>query len=260
MAPLYQDPSYDYSPNISPRRSRARDRDNSVYTPLDAGLDCVGDYVARRLVPAMLDRPDRPLRLVMNFGTLHLFDEECNRRGSAGGSNAVVYNAPGCVMAMGSGNGSGFGGIPGVTGDVGGRRLSLLGGIDGAGGYGYGVRERKRVAICDGCFKRQLVGVSGYCAECEPGMGSRERAGLDGVRYGYGRMPEGRSEWARREEREERERERLREMDERLKDFERARKMRRERERRASGLGKYYSDFERDDFQYATDRDGFRYF
>ncbi|KAH8911736.1 hypothetical protein BR93DRAFT_12596 [Coniochaeta sp. PMI_546] len=264
MAPLYQDPSYDYTPYTSPSRTRTRDRnldrDNPIYSPLDSGLDRVGDYVARRLVPVMLNRSERPVQLVMNFGTLHLGDDGYARRaGAGGGSNAVVYNAPGCVMTMGTGGGDR--GMTGVISGLGGRRPSLLGGIEGDGGYGYryGVTEKKRVAICDGCYKRQLVGLSGYCSDCELGIGTTERIGLDGVRHGYGRMPERRSEWVKGDEREERERERLREMDERLRDLQRARKMRREREMRSSGLGGYFSDYERDELQYATDREGFRY-
>lgn len=252
MPPRYQDPPYSSTYRYttrptSPHRTRTRTRldlvDNDTLafaSPLDAGigLDRVGDYVARRLVPAVLGRSDRPLRLVMNFGTLHLADDGGQgRRGSAAGtgaSNAVVYNAPGCVMTMGGGR------------------------MDGEAGYGYGYGAG--VAVCERCFRRRGVGSeSGYCVECELDMGTGtgtrrgERAGIDGVRYGY--AGEG-SEWLTRDERD---RETLREMDERLRELEWARKMRRERERRAAGTGGYYSDFEREEVRYGTGRDGGRY-
>lgn len=246
MAPRYHDPPYSSTYRYttvppSPHRTRTRSRldhdDTAIlYPTLDAGigLDRVGDYVARRLVPAVLGRSDRPLRLVMNFGTLHLADDDSRQaRTGAGASNAVVYNAPGCVMNMGGG-----------------------GRMDGEVGYGYGYGLGAGVAVCERCFRRRGVGSeSGYCVECEIDMGTRgrERAGIDGVRYGY--AGEG-SEWLTRDERD---REALREMDERLRELEWARKMRREGERRAGGAGGYYSDFEREEIRYGTGRDGGRY-
>lgn len=275
MAPLYSDRAY-----TSPLRPRLaphiRDGDRLDPFSLDAGIDRVGDYVTRRLVPAMLSRSERPVQLVMNFGTLHLLDDGgYPRRGSVeAGSNAVVYNPPEGVVTMGGGTTGAVGGSG--TAGVGARRPSLLGpgGIDGEGGYGYGIGSGsgaaygRRVAICDGCFKRQLVGATGYCLDC---VLTRERLrtgldALDGVRYGYGRTPERESERLRRQDIE---REVLREMDEeRLRELEeerlkgiRERRMRSERQRRMSrlGIGGYYSDVERDEVRHGADHDGFSY-
>lgn len=261
MAPLYQDLNYDYNPYTTSRYTRSLERD--PLPPLDAGLDRVGDYVARRLVPVMLGRSERPLQLVMNFGTLHLSDDQYSRRGAGGaGSNTVVYNASGCTMTMGGGGRSAsFGGVDYPLG-FGGRRASLVGGAGDEGGYGYGGGHGKRVGICDGCFKRQLVGVTGYCADCDLGTRERDRAGLDGVRYGSGRTPE----WVRREEERERateiERERLRELEVEKGRLRRARQREQEwaRGRRFPGGLGYYGDSERDELRYATTGgDGFRY-
>jgi len=148
-------------------------------------VDRIGDYVARRLVPVMMNRSERPLSLVMNFGQLFLEDgfnaqqspDRHSRR--AGGSirnasNAVIYNAPGCTMTIASSAGAE-------------KERHLL-----RRGYDDSLEER-RVATCLNCYRRQLVGPANYCKDCElldPAvryLGSRPFGrglhGLDGIRY-----------------------------------------------------------------------------
>jgi hypothetical protein len=235
--PLHRDP-YDYqvSYTTNDHRNRHRtldiDRDLPVYPRephhipgvghADASLDHIGDYVARRLVPTMLSRSDLPLQLVMNFGNLHLDSDAQDSGRTATGSNAVIYNAPGSSMSMGA------------------RRRSSL----DEPGYTAG----RKVGICLGCCRRQVVGVMGYCWECEGGGRDPVVASgadrLDGIRYV--KTPD----WlnARREEREI-ERERLVELErDSLRDRER------EWERRYMA---HCGDVEREDvhrFRYTRDR------
>jgi hypothetical protein len=123
------------------------------FTYKDTTLGQVGDYVSRRLVPSMLRNSDLPLQLVMNFGNLQL-DSNTSSSDSRSGSNAVVYNAPGGRITMGS---------P--------RRQET---------DTYG----KKVGICVGCYKRHLVGSAGYCWDCELGVRVAETDGHRSFAYG----------------------------------------------------------------------------
>ncbi|KAB5525558.1 hypothetical protein GE09DRAFT_1257231, partial [Coniochaeta sp. 2T2.1] len=285
MAPLH-DRDYDYlSPYTSPPRSRNYKVD-TTYPPLDPSLDALGDFVNRRLVPVMLNRSDRPLHLVMNYGTLRLRDDESDRRGrsadSSGGANAIVYNAPGSTMTMGGG---GYAAATNATAaGLAARRPSLLSDTEAERTAGHGLAQGRRVSVCEVCLKRQLISpTTGCCLDCD--LSTRDiSSGLDDIRYGYGRTPEKarrgerdlRREVERIRERErvrdqelrelrELERERLREQrlreleQERLRDL-RERRLRRERERRFAGVGDYFSDLEREDLRYPSDRDGGRYY
>ncbi|KAB5554356.1 hypothetical protein GE09DRAFT_1189337 [Coniochaeta sp. 2T2.1] len=264
MAPLH-DRDYDYlSPYTSPRRSRNYEVDTTYPHP-DPSLDAVADFVNRRLVPVRLDRSDRPLHLVMNYGTLRLRDDESDQRGRSAGSsgaNAVVYNAPGSTMTMGGG---GYAATGATAAGLATRRPSLLSDMEAertaTDGHG-GLAQGRRVSICEGCLKRQLISpTTGCCLDCD--LSTRDiTGGLDGIRYGYGRAPEK----ERRDERERdlrrkveriRERERLRDQElrelrelererlreQRLRELEqerlmelRERRLRRERERRFAAV------------------------
>ncbi|KAH8900485.1 hypothetical protein GQ53DRAFT_740560 [Thozetella sp. PMI_491] len=182
----------------------------------DGGVDRIGD-LARRLVPVMLGRSDRPLQVVMNFGHLEM-DEKLHAQGSnratssRSATNAVVYNGPGCTMKIAN---------PG-------RRRSLGETTDYvAPGYTMTVansgRRRTRgepsdypplvsgdmpivdlgadrwIGICAHCSRRQLVAPTGYCIDCEASFRARDRGllrypsdsdrGWDGVRYLTGHEP-----------------------------------------------------------------------
>ncbi|KAK3369884.1 hypothetical protein B0H63DRAFT_485701 [Podospora didyma] len=172
------------------------------------GFDRMGDFVSRRLLPTMLDRSERPLKVVMNFGRLHLDNERPRspppsppRYHPRGGpsanttTNAIIYNAPGSTMTLGResrdvpvSHGNQYHGLA--------RNVS-------PGRLPINERER-RVDICLGCYKRQFVSSAGYCVECDyflpassppppPPVLSpppRDRGyysgGLDGVRYVQG--------------------------------------------------------------------------
>lgn len=87
-------PWNDYDHGYQGHRSRYHS-----YQSRDPSVDQIGDYVARRLVPQLQRRSAHPVKLVMNFGTLYI--EDAVRQGG-GLSDAVIYNAPGCTMIVGS--------------------------------------------------------------------------------------------------------------------------------------------------------------
>ncbi len=182
-------------------------------TGVDGGIDRIGDYVARHLVPVMLGRSDRPLQLVMNFGHLEIDDGLQASGGSRstssrGASNAVLYNAPGCVMA--------------IAGSRQRRDRDQLGGytiVNPSDEMRMGPAMDRRIGICTQCYRRQLVAPTGYCIDCDMGYRGRERTlygsssgmdrGWDGVRYRSAYEP--RPSWKNSIEREQWERNRNRE-------------------------------------------------
>lgn len=186
---------YDYQLSYRPSHDRHTephsrtldiDRDIPLYRPdkhylpnqdaTTSSLELMGDYVSRRLVPTMLTRPDLPLQLVMNFGNLTLDSDPA----MSSSSNAVIYNAPGSYLIMG----------PDSTTK---RRRSFE-----EPGYIPG----RKVGICRGCYKRQLVGRLELCWGCD---GMTTAADTD-ISLGQGRgMKHVKSpDWlnARREEKE----------------------------------------------------------
>ena len=65
------------------------------------GHEGVGDYVARRLIPTVMDRSDRPLKVVMNFGEMKLnADTTEDGTGTSPVPNAIIYNAPGSTLRI----------------------------------------------------------------------------------------------------------------------------------------------------------------
>ncbi len=167
-----------------------RDYYNGQY-PVESGgdgIDNVGDYVARRLVPVILSRSDRPLQLVMNFGDLTIeggsgmaaFGGGGSSGSSSGsrdgrshrGSNSILYNAPGCTMTLGrSGHGRNSRFLDTGSG------WTVLNEEESDGRMGTrssGVVER-RIGICVQCSRRQLISVIGYCVDCDLSSLPRER-------------------------------------------------------------------------------------
>ncbi|KAK0708916.1 hypothetical protein B0T21DRAFT_405203 [Apiosordaria backusii] len=59
------------------------------------GLDGIGSYVAQRLVSAIREHSDRPLKLILNFG--HFQD---NQKAPDESTTAIIYNAPGATMTV----------------------------------------------------------------------------------------------------------------------------------------------------------------
>ena len=171
-----------------------RDHYNGKY-PAESredGIDNVGDYVARRLVPVILGRSNRPLQLVMNFGNLTIEDGS----GIAGfgggsssssrdvrsprGSNSILYNAPGSTMTLGS---SGHGRNSRLLDTASG--WAVLNGEENGGRMGIGssgVVER-RIGICVQCSRRQLISLIGYCVDCDLSSRPRERLPTSPVGY-----------------------------------------------------------------------------
>ncbi|KAK0629473.1 hypothetical protein B0T17DRAFT_615240 [Bombardia bombarda] len=157
-----------------------------------------GDYVAQRLLPAMLDRSDRPLKVVMNYGTLyledsHLYPDALAISRSGGGttrasSNAVIYNAPGCTMAIGKSSTS----LPPM--DLAPVYANNSNNNNNNNNISSSSRSKRYVDLCRGCFKRQFVDSSGYCVECDYFVPSLSERGLilDGIRHvrGLGNMGE----------------------------------------------------------------------
>ena len=147
--------------------------------PVEIGTDRIGDYVARRLVPIMLGRSERPLQLVMNFGDLTLEEAPSANVGgtarsgsSRSASNAVIYNAPGCTMTIANSDRA----RDRQFRDAG--AWAILGsGDDGR----VGAAVERRIGICLHCSRRQLVNTTGYCIDCD--FAPDERLALEGGGY-----------------------------------------------------------------------------
>lgn len=141
------------------------------------------DYIARHLVPAMLAaRPERPLQLVLNLG---------------GGALQLGSRWEGLAATAAAAREDVAANMPGWDRDR---------DWDWGRGLSAGARPpgRRRVGYCRGCQRRQLVGLEGYCPDCDPGIGERGGGGsggvwLDGVRHVSTREP-----WVRREARDPR--------------------------------------------------------
>lgn len=183
-----------HSPHHRPaRRSGGSELDHRHVSRPDA----VGDFVSRRLIPTIMDRSNRPLKVIMNFGEMKLDD------GDESPGNAIVYNAPGSTLRV-TGQGSATDGVivdsdalrrriardrelsyttlPAVSAR---RRIALddccldgrcdqecrgrpiprserLIGFERGGG-----RSQRNVGICVACQLRKVVGRKGYCERCE---------------------------------------------------------------------------------------------
>ncbi|KAK3935025.1 hypothetical protein QBC46DRAFT_398440 [Diplogelasinospora grovesii] len=271
--------------HIHEPRERGRDYDRHMRGAVShveggaGGLDRggMGDYVTRRLIPAMQSRSDRPIKVVMNYGKLCIDEAaESSGRGIGGGSsnrtgaaNAIIYNAPGSSMAVGGGGGGGSGSslqsrsrprVRGVS-PADARRAAR----DHAS-YDY-VPHRHQVSACLGCLNPRRVNSAGYCVECDmfittppsadydreilissrekprererySGFPKRDR---DGVRYvGVETTPIDDYFPSRREREREKERERARERELARRELLRER----EREREKIYSAGYYSDSE----------------
>ena len=135
----------------------------------------VGEFVSRRLLPTMLHQSDRPLKVVMNYGNLYYEEDDHHHSHSVPRpshhhhhtvhdrtkkeSNTIIFNAPGSHMAVGGGTTTHRDGGPMMMDRAASPQLLELEIRD---------RDRLRVAMCLGCFKRQLVHpATGYCDECD---------------------------------------------------------------------------------------------
>jgi len=138
----------------------------------DQGVDQLGDFVTRRLLPELKRGSDYPVHIVMNFGTLYVQDIA----GRNGYSNAVVYNAPGCTMIMGAGSET----LKLHTHTSGLNALDLAGGLHGAP---YGASHSSTSGLwrtCPQCGVRKVAvgGAAVVCRACEVDLAVRaaERA------------------------------------------------------------------------------------
>jgi len=128
----------------------------------------VGEFVSRRLLPTMLHQSDRPLKVVMNYGNLYFEDDHHSHPArplhrdhhhihadrTKKESNTIIFNAPGSHMAVGGTTTHRDGGLTAESPQL--LELEIRD------------RDRLRVAMCLGCFKRQLVHpATGYCNECD---------------------------------------------------------------------------------------------
>ncbi len=143
------------------------------YSPLshrDPSLDQVGDYVARRLVPELQRSSDRPVQLVMNFGTLYVGDDSL----ADASANAIVYNAPRGNIVLGS--------APVRHGAL----NSSYQALDLDTGPSHGMRPRRTCSICR--VRRAGLGTT-WCHECEMDImlegesGAGRKYELDYIRY-----------------------------------------------------------------------------
>ncbi|KAK3358759.1 hypothetical protein B0T25DRAFT_514433 [Lasiosphaeria hispida] len=153
-----------------------------------SNLDHVGDYVARSLLPTMMNSSSRPMKVIMNFGHLTIEDDEPgahhhhhHHRGARSSSpNAIIYNAPGCSLSLDKGD-------AGRASGSGVRRVATE--LVPVSDDGRRV-VRRAVDRCLGCSTRQLVDTGGYCLECDAVISAllpREREYYHGHRSGAGR-------------------------------------------------------------------------
>lgn len=150
-----------------PYNDHRRDHDQPYRSSNSNAMNELGDFVARRLVPEMQRSSDRPIHLVMNFGTLFVPDpyEHSDL------TNAVVYNAPGSTMVLGSGS-------SGSSSSSLSRFRSTAHSSDIYSG------------VCPGCLSRKLLWPDKYCRDCENDLrGLREPRWLREVEPSYGRVP-----------------------------------------------------------------------
>lgn len=259
---------------------RPHHRDFRPMRIIDGSSHPLGTSSTQRLLHAMLSRSDRPLKVVMNYGNLYLEDNDLSHSSypytgpsTTDDPNTVIYNAPGSTMAITS---------PGSTAGANllRPRSPFIRTVSPTNGLlpitdvaRYSSSDRRVVAMCLGCYKRQLVCSNGYCAECDfyPGrvtstttvpmsrMLTSSELYDDPIRTGYtirhvrgARSPERLSSSPWRQDRDlDRE---LSDMRERQQERERFRTReraweRKERDRRYTGnVGYYTSDYDLDGF------------
>lgn len=153
--------------------------------PRDQAVDQIGDYVARRLVPELQRGSERPVQLVMNFGSLYVED---GFRGDSLG-NSVIYNGPGCSMVLGSSGSStprstygtyGYGRYSPTTSPAYSTHASPIQGL-GLGGLGTGlagvggVYSTGPLRTCPQCGVRRVIRRGGVCQDCDLDTTMRSR-------------------------------------------------------------------------------------
>ncbi|KAK0619619.1 hypothetical protein B0T14DRAFT_566448 [Immersiella caudata] len=89
----------------SPKRHSSRhgtDHDHRRSRP-EAGVSDMSEYVTRRLIPAVMDRSERPIKVVVNFGDMKIDDADDTTGGMSPpptAPNAIIFNAPGSTLEM----------------------------------------------------------------------------------------------------------------------------------------------------------------
>ncbi|KAK0652687.1 hypothetical protein B0T16DRAFT_406643 [Cercophora newfieldiana] len=123
----------------------------------------MGEFVTRRLIPSVMDRSERPLEVVVNFGDMKInkpSDESGGISSTSAAPNAIIFNAPGSTLDM---TGSGVGGS-GASGasivDARALRQRMMRG-SGKGGLGY-VTLPRRVGVESTYYPGEGRYYSGY--------------------------------------------------------------------------------------------------
>ena len=126
--------------------------------PKDMTVDRLGEFVVRRIIPALQRDSDRPITLFMNFGTLHVQDDYPQ---SDGVNHAVIYNAPGCTMVLGPGQQQPHAQQAGMRYGFGSPMVDVVGGPMG------NVYSAGPTRGCSRCGMRRVLCFSGLCRDCE---------------------------------------------------------------------------------------------
>ncbi|KAK4450218.1 hypothetical protein QBC34DRAFT_403104 [Podospora aff. communis PSN243] len=205
----YQEPVHYRSRSPEHRAARRNTDHDHRRRRHDAGAGEMGEYVTRRLIPAVMDRSERPVKVVVNFGDMKIDDPDDASGGMSPSiaPNAIIFNAPGSTLEM-SGSASTTSTVdsralrqritrgrgllpystlpaPGVRGRVpidSSYRLSYATDYD-RGGVDVPLPPRERLlgfdrggarlgwsmGACAICQIRSLVNRRGHCEECEPG-------------------------------------------------------------------------------------------
>ncbi|KAK3326673.1 hypothetical protein B0H66DRAFT_617825 [Apodospora peruviana] len=120
-----------------------------------AHADRLVTQVSQRLVPAMMSRSDRPMRVLMNYGNLDL------EEGHSSTHDEFIFNGPGATVGPGP-NRHHQERRPssGVPPNIRSRSPS-------GGGGGWDNVRRRAMTTCPGCSKRRFALSSGVCAACD---------------------------------------------------------------------------------------------
>jgi hypothetical protein len=98
----YQEPVHYRSRSPEHRAARRNTDHEHRRRRHDAGAGEMGEYVTRRLIPSVMDRSERPVKVVVNFGDMKIDDTDDAADGMSPSStpNAIIFNAPGSTLEM----------------------------------------------------------------------------------------------------------------------------------------------------------------